>query len=529
MKTKHLITALLLAGSHFLYAQAEFKKEWETKAKVENKWNSCNADLSMVLMGDLESFSMIDGTNGKILWTCVAKEKFGVKEVDNWSFLWAKEGDPVEVIYKKKKEKTTTTVYLDPRTGEVKSSFTESDLVDKKDKIEKTKGKTLFADEAYDPNSTTWVEVGYDDKKVKSAAGGTDMDLTIIASGGNTWKTKITAKCVRHLCDIMLSSNEPEMMVNVMIAQEKVFVVYEGITVLDLKTGTVLWNTSFDNIKTSVGLKASQEIGRCAMPVATVDAVYICDLSKGERAVKKLDINTGKLIWKGDKLSNDDIVSQLFVYDNNLIVKFGGVIRTEKFIPNANGGVGDGVYKVEYTYEGNSEIRAYDTQTGKQTWTSVTAFKEEKLNKSECSVMLDENKLIVCSDKSFMIIDAKTGSRLSTEDLGSKQIGKAQYLFMYDDHFIVEGNEGIASFTKQGKKVYATSTDKRLMSEFRHDAYIVWVGKEMDDMNEFVRFDLTTGKVLGSLKGCYRPRFDQTGDYFIRFNDQTVTKYKTKM
>lgn len=527
MKKLLLFTAIFGYTLNSLYAQAEFKKEWESKIKVENKWNSCNADLSLVLIGDLKAFSMIDGTNGKVLWTITAKEKFGAKSVEDWTFLWGKEGEPVEVIYIKPKSDTKTTVYLDSRTGEINQSITESTLVDKKDKPKKNVSKTMFANETYDEASTTWVSITYEDKKVKSA-GGTDMDLTVTATGGNNWSTKLKAKCVRHLCTNLLSSDEPVMMVNVKSVNNKVFVVYEGISALDLQTGKVLWTTTFDNVSTSVGLKAVQEIGRCPMPVANTDAVFICDLTKGERAIKKLDIQTGAVIWKGEKLSSDDIISQLFVVDNMLIAKFGGVIRTEKYIPAMGNGTTD-TYKVEYPYEGTTEIKAFDIATGKQLWSTATVLKDEKLNKSECSMILDDNKLIVCSDKSFLILDAKTGGRISTEDLGSKEIGKAQYMFEYDDHYIVEGSEGIASFSKQGKKTYATSTDKRLFSEFRSNAFVVWVGKDVDDMNEFIRFDLATGKALGKQKGCYHPRFDNTGNYFIRFNDQTVTKHKTSL
>jgi outer membrane protein assembly factor BamB len=355
------------------------------------------------------------------------------------------------------------------------------------------------------------------------------MDLTITASGGYNWSTPLKAKCVRHLCTNLLSSDEPEMMVNVMAANGKVFVIYEGISTLDLQTGKVLWNTTFDNVKSSTGMKAMQEIGRSALPVADKSAVYICDFSKGEKMIKKLDVNTGAVLWKGEKLDNGDVVSQLFVTDNILLAKFGGVIRTEKYIPSTSGGMSDGTYRVEYVYEGNSEIKAYDTQTGKQLWSSETVMKEDKLSKSECSIMLEDNKLVVCSDKSFLLLDPKTGTRISKDDLGYKEIGKAQYIFVYNNQYIVEGEEGIAAFSKDGKKVYATSTDKRLLTEFKHNAYLVWVGKDAEDLNEFVRFDLASGKVLGKLKGCYHPRFDHTGDYFIRFNDQTVTKYRTTL
>jgi outer membrane protein assembly factor BamB len=526
MKTKYLIVAFLLASTNLLFAQVEFKKEWETKVKVENKWKSCNADLSLILMGNERSFSMIDGTNGKTLWTINAKEKFGTKEVEEWTFLSAKDGEPVEVIYQNPKTDAKTIVYLDPRTAEIKTSFTEADLVDKKAKSKNAKTKTWYTNEAFDEASGTWVTMKYDDKNLTKSKEG---ELTISSTGGYTWSTKIKAKCVRHLCRNLLSSDEPEMMVNMMIVDEKVFVVFEGISVFDLKLGKELWYAPFDNIKSSSGAKSKLEIGLCAMPLVTKDAVYICDMHKGEQTIKKLDITTGAVIWKGEKGSGDDIISQFLATDSTLIVKYGSTVRYEKFIANSNGNIEDGICEVEYSYEGDSRINAFDIQSGKLLWNSDVTLKENKLGESESPVMINDGNLIVCSEKSFLLIDPLTGKIKHKDDLGTKNIGTAQNIFVYDTSYIVEGNEGIASFTLDGKKSYATSTDKRLKTEFKNDAFIVWVGSEQDDLDKFVRFDLTTGKVLGTLKGCYRPRFDETGNYFIRFNEQTITKHKTSL
>lgn len=74
---------------------------------------------------------------------------------------------------------------------------------------------------------------------------------------------------------------------------------------------------------------------------------------------------------------------------------------------------------------------------------------------------------------------------------------------------------------------YATNTGKCLMSEMRGDAFIVWTGKEATDRKEFIRFDPTTGTIMGKLEGCYRPRFDLTGDRFVRFDDEKVIMYRT--
>lgn len=528
MKLKLIALAIILSST-MAFSQSEFTKVWEMKAQAPNRWTDQNSDLSMILMGDLKKIEMIDGTTGKSLWIFDVKKQLGVKSMEDWFFLWAMEGEPVEIVYKKDDDNKIS-VYLNSRTGAIESSITESNLKEKDTPAEKpsksTKKKSIFVNSAFDELGTTEVSIDYKDKRLKSALSGTEMDLKINAHGANHWTTNIKGKCVRHLCTELLSSYEPEMMVNISVSHDRVFVVYEGITVLDLKTGNVLWNTTFDNVQTSVGLKAKQEIGRSPMPVADDKAVYVCDFSKGEKAIKKLDINTGNELWRSEKLSGNDVISQLLVVDNTLIAKMGGVIRVEKFIPDANGGIGDGTYKVEYNYEGDSEIRAFDINTGKKKWSSEEIKNGGKFAKSKCAILNIDNSIVACSDKYFYMLNASTGEAPIKTELG-KEIGAPQSIFQYNNNFIVLGDEGIASFQANGTKNYSVSTDKCLFAEFRGDAYIVWVGKSIDDLNEFIRFDLDSGKILGKLKGTYRPRFDTSGDYFIRFKDETVTKFKT--
>lgn len=519
-KTGTFLFGCLLA-TQLLFSQEEFKKEWETKVDVENKWNACNADLSMVLIGDLKTFAMIDGTNGKTLWTFNAKERLGIKAVNDWSFLWAMEGDPVEVVYNKPKEDTKTIIYLDPKTGQINSSITESTLKDKVNRAKKTKVKRKFATSVFDSESNTYVDLYFKDKFLKNSCAGNTFEVTVKANGANSWQTPIKAKAVTHINRLLLSSEDPDIMMDIIVKNGKVFVIYEGITALDLKSGTVLWNSSFDIVDAGM---TSQEIGKAPLPTVDNNAVYLYDKSKDARTIKKLDINSGNIIWQSEKIDNDAIISELLVANNVLIAKFGGYIRKAKSVYNPNNGATTNIAKI--VFEGKSEIRTFDASNGKILWTSETVFTEDKFSKSECSILVDNGNLIACSPKFIYFIDPPTGKVISKTELG-KEIGKPKSIFEYDKNYIVKGEEGIASYSPAGTKNYSTSTNKVLFTEFKGDAYIVWTGKDEDDQNEFVRFDLTTGKIMGKLKGCYVPRFDLTGNYFIRFNEQTITKHKT--
>ena len=159
-----------------------------------------------------------------------------------------------------------------------------------------------------DVASNTVVDVGYDAKRFMNAKGGSELNITVEASGGHAWKQNFTGRVVRHLTNNYLPADEGDVILSITTGQGKVFVVYEGITCLDLVTGKLLWSTTFDNVETSGALKVKQEIGRAAMPLIAADGVYICDFSKDERSIKKLDLATGAVIWTADKLKKDDIV-----------------------------------------------------------------------------------------------------------------------------------------------------------------------------------------------------------------------------
>lgn len=527
---KKIIFSVLLSTFLFTagFAQSEFKKEWETKASLSPTFRTYNHDLSLVLVGDMKDLEMLDGKTGKTIWKFNAKKSLEVKSMVNWLMIENEEGILVQVIYKKAKADSVSSAFLNAKTGEIISSVTEAMLKPEKRKTTKVNSKAIYATSCYDEATNTAVELSYNFKTAifgGSAIGaGTKLDIEVKATGGNNWSKVVTGKALRHLCNEMLPYGEPDMMVNVIVNDGVVFVIYEGITVLDLATGNKLWETTFDNVTCTMGLSATQEIGRSAFPVTDKEAAYVCDFSKGEKAIKKLDIRTGSLIWKSDKLSGNDIVSKMMVYGNSLIVKFGGIIRMEKYIPNSQGG---STSIVKYEYQGESDIRAYDITTGKLLWNSDKFAKNEKFKNSECNILLDDKQIFACGQKNLYIINALEGQLIGKSDYGNKDIDDATYIFPYNGNIIVEGKKGVSSMSATGKKNFSVSTGKNLYSEFRGDAYLIWNGKSEKDISEFVRVDLNNGVILGKMKGCYKPMFDTTGDYFLWFKDKKVTKYKT--
>ncbi|HMU13715.1 MAG: PQQ-binding-like beta-propeller repeat protein [Bacteroidetes bacterium] len=522
------ILSLLLLCPLSLLAQNEFPTVWQSEFALASGWNATTPDLSYVIGGDASAVEVLDGTTGKQLWGFKFKEKYGVKECEDWTA--DHDTETVNVELKKEKKGPVTVIHLDYRTG----AEVGADQLPARKKVHEahrskwsSRGLRVHHSECYDETSGTTISLAYDDKLFKNAMGGRMTNLTVTASGGHAWSTSFEGKVVAHMIHDMLPAAEGPVILNVLTAHGKVLVVYEGITCLDLATGKVLWNTTFDYTTTSVGLKAKQEIGRAAMPLVTADGVYIADLSKGQRNMKKLDSNTGAVLWSADKLDGDDIVSELLIAGGNLIARFGGVVRHEMFVPNPNGGVGDGTYKVEYEFEGRTGLRAYNATTGQAVWNTSDMELADNFAKSECNILSDGGQIHALGEKNIYLFDAATGKVTKQTEYNSKTIGKARSYYAYDGKFLIEGEKGIAAVDKDLALKYATNTGKCLMSEMRGDAFIVWTGKEATDRKEFIRFDPTTGTIMGKLEGCYRPRFDLTGDRFVRFDDEKVIMYRT--
>src|SRR5690606_29497145 len=341
---------------------------------------------------------------------------------------------------------------LDYRTGAVVSSLA---LEERK---KEAPGKRVSQDMCYDKATQTTIELSYDRKAIMSATKGTDLNLVVEATGGHAWNAQFPARVVRHLTNDRLPAADGQVLLRIGCSHGKVFVIYQGITCLDLATGKILWNTTFDNVQTSVGLKIKQEIGRAAMPLVAEDGVYICDFTKEERTIKKLDLNTGAVIWQAEKLKKGDVVSELALDGGNLIARFGGLIRVEEYIPGMDGN--RDVYKVNYEVEGSTSLRAYNAATGAPAWSTADTEFAEKFDKRECNILSSGGKVYACGEKNVYAFDAASGKLLQQGEYNAKAIGKASTLYPLESTFLINGEKGIARLSSELKPTYATNTGK---------------------------------------------------------------------
>jgi len=508
-----------------LFAQEEFPALWESKFSIDASYKGCSDDLAYLVGGDLTQLEMLDGATGKSLWVYNFKAKHNVKKCERWAMH--DETGTMRFTIDKGKNGGEEVLDLDYRTGAVVASTQLGTRVkEKKAPRKRDRSKRMTGTSAYDAITNTTIDLDYDEKNVMGVKNGTDLLLTVEASGGKTWSTSFTGRVVSRLTKMYLPADAGDVMLDVTIGHGKVFIIYEGITCMDLATGKILWNTTFDNVEVSSGLKIKQEIGRSALPLIAADGVYICDFSKGERTIKKLDLATGAVLWQADKLKKDDIVSDLVLDGGNLIARFGGVIRVEQYIPAMGSGTVD-TYKVDYVFEGSTSLRAYNAATGVPVWHTADMDLADNFKKGECNILSNDGKVFACGEKNIYLFDATTGKLLKQGEYNTKAIGKARTLVAHEGAFIIEGEKGIARLSAEFVPVYATNTDKCLLTEMRGDAFIVWTGKELDDRKEFIRFDPLTGKIMGKMEDCYHPHFDPTGDRFVRFDGQKAMLYRT--
>jgi PQQ-like domain len=351
---------------------------------------------------------------------------------------------------------------------------------------------------------------------------GFKIKFELEASGDVTWKKNFEGSAVRQIW-----KDRPYVKLDVQ--GDKIFVLSKHITVFDLKTGNQLWQEPFDNCDASAGLKAKQEFGIAGWPLVNGNDAYYVDLQK-ENAIKKVEVNTGKLIWKSDKLKSNDRVPNLTIVSGVLVAQFGGLLNTQLYIPNSNGG---GTYKSENRFDGNFEVRGYDPATGKMLWnTSAMADKLGDKFKDRISTIYPlNNNVVVASGENLLCLEPKTGNLIYKTSLSEKKIGPMFEVIASQDYetLYVFCENGIAKANPAtGKLDYATKTGEiswKLRSGGSHtftygNNMFVWVGDK-----DFIGFDLASGAVKGKMTDNDDPQMTNDGNYILVRDGGKVTKY----
>ena len=209
------VTLLSLLLPALVRAQKEFPQVWQGKFTVDARFHGYTEDLAYVIGGDMKEIEVLDGVTGKSLWIYNVKERQGLKKFENW--MTHHESSTVEVITQKSNSEPLVSTFLDYRTGAV---VAESELPARTKEPAHSRTKHMRTrrvnqSSCEDEASNTTIDIGYDARNIISAKGGTDLNITVEASGGHSWKANFTGKVVRHLNNDMLPAEEGDVILGV--------------------------------------------------------------------------------------------------------------------------------------------------------------------------------------------------------------------------------------------------------------------------------------------------------------------------
>ena len=522
-----VLSLMLFCIFNSVNAQEPFKMEYKFQFPISVESRFITEDRTLVLAGTNSEIAMMDAATGKLLWQLNIKQKLGQKKAKDWSLDQKVNVAWVDVKGDKKDELITH--YYKGTTGE---EITAAQYQALKDAYNENwrwvkKGTLVVKSHATD----VWIE--YEKKRFAGSVNkGSKGKLTIKASGDNTWSTVIDAKYTTTLCYNAIPRAAKDYggdFLRLAYAQDKIFVIYEGLSVIDIKTGKLLWQTDLDNTDFDFGVfKSVQTLGRAGYPFADETGVYVADLSKKQHRIKKFDLNTGVMIWQSEEFENDDVVPNLEVVGGVLMAQFGGRLETQSFIPGVEGR--PDVCKTEYKFAGNAGLRAYDISTGKILW-ETNKMKElgDKFSGAITNLLVLDETAFIASDKNVYAFDVNGKVKFSVP-IKSLKIGKPTYIELYKDGSLrLLCEDGVASINPaDGKVNFATNTGACLMWDDMGNAFYVWTGKDQFNLEEFVRVDMANGKILGKMKNAPYPFFTPDGEYIITFDGARVMRFKTK-
>jgi len=307
---------------------------------------------------------------------------------------------------------------------------------------------------------------------------------------------------------------------------DKLFIVYDGFSVLDITTGKILWEAGFDYVNFDFGLtKCTQEYPKAPFPYLANNVVYVNDMHKEALELRALDANSGNIVWKSEKFEKNALISNMFFVNNMVINQFGGRIFRQVY--KAPVGSGTEILISENSFPADGGFKCYDSKSGKLLWSTFGKKEFSGLQKRSTNALLQNNTIFVATEKELLLIDAASGSLKLSVPLSKSDIGSPSDISFLKDNIFIQATEGFAMFSIDGKPVYSTPTKEVLKTEACGDIYIVWIGDNISNLNTFLCFNPSTGKVLAKMDDTAYPYFTPTGNALVKFNgNKEIIRYK---
>ncbi|MEO6848982.1 MAG: PQQ-binding-like beta-propeller repeat protein [Mucilaginibacter sp.] len=336
-----------------------------------------------------------------------------------------------------------------------------------------------------------------------------------------------------------LITREP--LVNLSIKGDKLFLWLNGLQTYDLNTGKKLWEVTYENDiekgKSGVlgigGRGAKGIYGALAEPLFTNDAVYVTLFASGRKSkfIEKHDLNTGKLLWKSEKIEDAFCIPHIYTAGNKLMVQVGGKVEVQEVTIRRGTNGTTTTYKIFNDYfKQKNGLMALNANDGQIAWRS------DKFDKRITDMVINQDKTVFAGDgDDFYGYDIPSGKQLFAVKHNDAKVGKANDVIDFGDDVVVLSERGLASYKKaDGTRNYATEKLAAI-----DNYYVVgnnyFLRSETSSKNIIYGIDMATGRVKGSVtskgKGGspkYGDGIDITedGEYIFAFNGKKVEKIK---
>jgi hypothetical protein len=461
-------------------------------------------NINGLLVKKFQKLQMVDVSTGRIIWE---NNSFVDRKMKSFDCDYSESTNLLSVIVDDKEYN-----YVDLTDGTLVDRITPKYYKTKQSGAAK-KGKTLT--NLVDESADIAVSVNYKlDVLFFSNTKNIPVTLTgrRYSTGDVLWTTALDAK-------VVLAIGEQKYVLNAFMENGHVFVVYEGISVFDAKTGKPQWKSDFNNSEIDGGLKTTKQVlDISAFPLVDGNSVYIVDLTKETYGIKKLDANTGNIIWKTEKFSSSDIIPNIKLVNGVLLAQFGGVVDYQTTVNTDNGVRHTSTYK----YRGNPGIKAFDPNTGKTIW-DEKKLGEKKLGNTS-NFIFDESLVYFMTENNFYALNIADGAIQKKVDLKDLKMGEPlQFELNKDSRKVnVLMEKGICAIDLDKNAVAYKTVVKDVTGWFtRGDNYFLLIG---DDQDAFVGIDINTGAVRGKHKGEIE-RISADGKYIVEFDGGKVQKF----
>jgi hypothetical protein len=550
MKKNIVLLCLLVSAGVHLSAQATFDQAWESKFDNEAdylKYTTLNG--AFVIGTTKENVCVLDGVTGKQLWSKTFMDLTGVKKAGTQQVL----EEAGMMMFISSQNKTDQLFCVDLKTGGKlwnNSNYNDIDLsnviyipevhsfmvvlkkglviIDAKTGVEKgsvdgitgVPGRWVFL-----PEKKQLIMLCYQINALKAIGSGLQNHILCIDLDKQTtvWKTtfKGVIEIKRYasrtftgfdwaLSGVAKGIGSGNVLVDLYTYNNKVVIVYNGLKVFDLASGNKIWEVEYD-VSLNRGLAGSSQLyGAVADPFFTEKHVYVASFEAGrDKAIKKYDIETGKLIWETAIDGRKVIIPSLALVNGVLLTQIGGYVNLQ--------GEANGQAFSKWEWQGPFGLKGFDSENGKLLWAT------EKFDDRITNVLPIGNSLYVADASNLYSVDVRTGKNNFTSAVKEAKTGKPVYLFAFENKPFVFAEGGLTSYSSTGAVSFAYKLKEPYTnsSERFENTYF------MANDDGLFALDLQNGNMRGKyeyLKG-YRYGIKQEGKSLFLLGEKKVMKH----